>query len=161
MYLYILLSKGWTKSSKKAPRIYKWGENHWTDSPQEFVSVTRNFNKGEQRHMVYEFMRNGSYHASSLELLRLSWQQRTQIAPGIARGHLYLHGRMQRANHTATFKAYSWLFFYSKDFWFWTFNTSDKQSRERRLIFIVLVSCHWKLFTAENVWKWTWRKKQS
>nr|POE80573.1 g-type lectin s-receptor-like serine/threonine-protein kinase lecrk1 [Quercus suber] len=47
--------------------------------------------EGEHRILVYEFMYNGSLSSFLFGVIRPSWQQRTQIALGIARGLMYLH----------------------------------------------------------------------
>ncbi|XP_077227840.1 G-type lectin S-receptor-like serine/threonine-protein kinase LECRK3 [Tasmannia lanceolata] len=48
-------------------------------------------NEGSQRLLVYEFMSNGSLSSFLFGSLRPSWNQRTQIAFGVARGLTYLH----------------------------------------------------------------------
>ncbi|KAK8705880.1 hypothetical protein V6N13_049466 [Hibiscus sabdariffa] len=45
----------------------------------------------EHRLLVYEFMANGSLSSFLFGVLRPSWQQRLQIASGIAKGLTYLH----------------------------------------------------------------------
>ncbi|KAE8691162.1 Brassinosteroid insensitive 1-associated receptor kinase 1 precursor [Hibiscus syriacus] len=45
----------------------------------------------EHRLLVYEFMSNGSLSSFLFGVLRPSWQQRLQIASGIAKGLTYLH----------------------------------------------------------------------
>ncbi|KAL4601324.1 hypothetical protein ACB092_11G264400 [Castanea dentata] len=47
--------------------------------------------EGEHRILVYEFMYNGSLSSFLFGVIRPSWQQRMQIALGIARGLMYLH----------------------------------------------------------------------
>ncbi|EEF50183.1 G-type lectin S-receptor-like serine/threonine-protein kinase LECRK4 [Ricinus communis] len=47
--------------------------------------------EGEGRLLVYEFMQNGSLSSFLFGSPRLNWQQRVQIASGIARGLMYLH----------------------------------------------------------------------
>uniref|UniRef100_A0A2N9I293 Receptor-like serine/threonine-protein kinase n=1 Tax=Fagus sylvatica TaxID=28930 RepID=A0A2N9I293_FAGSY len=47
--------------------------------------------EGEHRLLVYEFMYNGSLSSFLFGVIRPSWQQRIQIASGIARGLMYLH----------------------------------------------------------------------
>ncbi|XWS09800.1 hypothetical protein CRYUN_Cryun39dG0020300 [Craigia yunnanensis] len=47
--------------------------------------------EGEHRLLVYEFMGNGSLSSFLFGVLRPSWQQRLQIASGIAKGLTYLH----------------------------------------------------------------------
>jgi hypothetical protein len=47
--------------------------------------------EGEHRLLVYEFMYNGSLSSFLFGVIRPSWQQRMQIASGIARGLMYLH----------------------------------------------------------------------
>ncbi|KAE8675487.1 Brassinosteroid insensitive 1-associated receptor kinase 1 precursor [Hibiscus syriacus] len=47
--------------------------------------------EGEHRLLVYEFMENGSLSSFLFGVLRPSWQQRLQIASGIAKGLTYLH----------------------------------------------------------------------
>ncbi|XWS11225.1 hypothetical protein CRYUN_Cryun38cG0065800 [Craigia yunnanensis] len=47
--------------------------------------------EGEHKLLVYEFMGNGSLSSFLFGVLRPSWQQRLQIASGIAKGLTYLH----------------------------------------------------------------------
>ncbi|XP_050284396.1 G-type lectin S-receptor-like serine/threonine-protein kinase LECRK1 [Quercus robur] len=47
--------------------------------------------EGEHRILVYEFMYNGTLSSFLFGVIRPSWQQRMQIALGIARGLMYLH----------------------------------------------------------------------
>lgn len=47
--------------------------------------------EGSHRLLVYEFLSNGSLAGFLFGDLRLSWNQRVQIAIGIAKGLLYLH----------------------------------------------------------------------
>ena len=47
--------------------------------------------EGEHRILVYKFMYNGSLSSFLFGVIRPSWQQRMQIALGIARGLMYLH----------------------------------------------------------------------
>ncbi|KAK3000103.1 hypothetical protein RJ639_023317 [Escallonia herrerae] len=47
--------------------------------------------EGAHRMLVYEFMSNGNLAGFLFGELKLSWDQRTQIAIGIARGLFYLH----------------------------------------------------------------------
>ncbi|XP_052479512.1 G-type lectin S-receptor-like serine/threonine-protein kinase LECRK1 [Gossypium raimondii] len=47
--------------------------------------------EAEHRLLVYEFMENGSLSSFLFGILRPSWQQRLQIASGIAKGLTYLH----------------------------------------------------------------------
>ncbi|GMI65457.1 hypothetical protein HRI_000215000 [Hibiscus trionum] len=47
--------------------------------------------EAEHRLLVYEFMENGSLSSFLFGVLRPSWQQRLQIASGIAKGLTYLH----------------------------------------------------------------------
>ncbi|EOY12350.1 Brassinosteroid insensitive 1-associated receptor kinase 1 precursor [Theobroma cacao] len=47
--------------------------------------------EGEHRLLVYEFMQNGSLSSFLFGVLRPRWQQRLQIALGIAKGLTYLH----------------------------------------------------------------------
>ncbi|XP_050216363.1 G-type lectin S-receptor-like serine/threonine-protein kinase LECRK4 [Mercurialis annua] len=47
--------------------------------------------EGDCRLLVYEFMQNGSLSSFLFGSLRLNWQQRVQVALGIARGLMYLH----------------------------------------------------------------------
>ncbi|XP_062083429.1 G-type lectin S-receptor-like serine/threonine-protein kinase LECRK3 [Humulus lupulus] len=47
--------------------------------------------EGEQRLLVYEFMSNGTLAGFLFGDMRPSWNQRIQIAMGVARGLLYLH----------------------------------------------------------------------
>ena len=47
--------------------------------------------EGEHQLLVYEFMYNGSLSSFLFGVIRPSWQQRMQIALGIARGLIYLH----------------------------------------------------------------------
>ncbi|XP_077227851.1 G-type lectin S-receptor-like serine/threonine-protein kinase LECRK3 [Tasmannia lanceolata] len=48
-------------------------------------------NEGSQRLLVYEFMSNGSLSSFLFGRSRPSWNQRTKIAFGVARGLTYLH----------------------------------------------------------------------
>ncbi|KAL5983341.1 hypothetical protein ACLOJK_017425 [Asimina triloba] len=52
--------------------------------------------EGEERLLVYEYMSNGSLASFLFGDWRPSWHQRTQIAYGIARGLVYLHGECGR-----------------------------------------------------------------
>ncbi|KAM3686349.1 hypothetical protein ACJW31_11G192800 [Castanea mollissima] len=47
--------------------------------------------EGEHRILVYEFMHNGTLSSFLFRVIRPSWQQRMQIALGIAKGLMYLH----------------------------------------------------------------------
>lgn len=47
--------------------------------------------EGPHRLLVYEFLNNGSLSSFLFGELKLTWNQRTQVALGIARGLLYLH----------------------------------------------------------------------
>ncbi|KAM4082615.1 hypothetical protein ACJW30_11G188600 [Castanea mollissima] len=47
--------------------------------------------EGEHRILLYEFMHNGTLSSFLFGVIRPSWQQRMQIALGIARGLMYLH----------------------------------------------------------------------
>nr|XP_004228922.2 G-type lectin S-receptor-like serine/threonine-protein kinase LECRK3 [Solanum lycopersicum] len=47
--------------------------------------------EGPHRLLVYEFLNNGSLASFLFGDLKLTWNQRTQVALGIARGLLYLH----------------------------------------------------------------------
>ncbi|KAJ4825818.1 hypothetical protein Tsubulata_015745 [Turnera subulata] len=47
--------------------------------------------EGEHRLLVYEFLSSGSLSSFLFGAMKLSWNQRTEIALGIARGLLYLH----------------------------------------------------------------------
>lgn len=47
--------------------------------------------EGQHRMLVYEFLSNGTLASFLFGDVKLSWNQRTQIAFGIARGLLYLH----------------------------------------------------------------------
>ncbi|KAE8684239.1 Brassinosteroid insensitive 1-associated receptor kinase 1 precursor [Hibiscus syriacus] len=47
--------------------------------------------EAEHRLLVYEFMENGSLSSFLFGVIRPSWQQRLQIASGIAKGLTYLH----------------------------------------------------------------------
>ncbi|KAG4122800.1 hypothetical protein ERO13_D11G289433v2 [Gossypium hirsutum] len=58
---------------------------------KNLVRLTGYCDEAEHRLLVYEFMENGSLSSFLFGILRPSWQQRLQIASGIAKGLTYLH----------------------------------------------------------------------
>ncbi|MBA0735868.1 hypothetical protein Gogos_019671, partial [Gossypium gossypioides] len=58
---------------------------------KNLVHLLGYFNEGQNRLLVYEYMRNGSLAKFLFEISRPNWYERTRIALGIAEGLCYLH----------------------------------------------------------------------
>ncbi|XP_030940642.1 G-type lectin S-receptor-like serine/threonine-protein kinase LECRK1 [Quercus lobata] len=84
---------------KKLDKMIKEGEREFKTEVtvigqthhRNLVRLLGYCDEGEHRILVYEFMYNGSLSSSLFGVIRPSWQQRMQIALGIARGLMYLH----------------------------------------------------------------------
>ncbi|MCD7447138.1 hypothetical protein HAX54_023883 [Datura stramonium] len=84
---------------KKLDRIVQDGEKEF-ETEVNVIGQTHHKNlvrlmgfcdEGPHRLLVYEFLNNGSLASFLFGDLKLTWNQRTQVALGIARGLLYLH----------------------------------------------------------------------
>ncbi|XVE50636.1 hypothetical protein DITRI_Ditri01bG0179500 [Diplodiscus trichospermus] len=86
-------------AAKKLEKFVQEGEREFTTEVKvigqthhkNLVRLLGYCDEGEHRLLVYEFMGNGSLSSFLFGMLRPSWQQRLQIASGIARGLTYLH----------------------------------------------------------------------
>nr|XP_023883923.1 G-type lectin S-receptor-like serine/threonine-protein kinase LECRK1 [Quercus suber] len=84
---------------KKLDKMIKEGEREFKTEVtvigqthhRNLVRLLGYCDEGEHRILVYEFMYNGSLSSFLFGVIRPSWQQRMQIALGIARGLMYLH----------------------------------------------------------------------
>ncbi|XP_030967054.1 G-type lectin S-receptor-like serine/threonine-protein kinase LECRK3 [Quercus lobata] len=84
---------------KKLDKMIKEGEREFKTEVtvigqthhKNLVRLLGYCDEGEHRILVYEFMYNGSLSSFLFGVIRPSWQQRMQIALGIARGLRYLH----------------------------------------------------------------------
>ncbi|KAM4082230.1 hypothetical protein ACJW30_11G155700 [Castanea mollissima] len=84
---------------KKLDKMIKEGEREFKTEVtvigqthhKNLVRLLGYCDEGEHRILVYEFLYNGSLSSFLFGVIRPSWQQRMQIAYGIARGLMYLH----------------------------------------------------------------------
>jgi tRNA A-37 threonylcarbamoyl transferase component Bud32 len=100
VYKGVLVS-GYSKhvAVKKLDKLVREGEREFKTEMtvigqthhKNLVPLLGYCDEGEHRLLVYEFMYNGSLSSFLFGVIRPSWQQRMQIALGIARGIMYLH----------------------------------------------------------------------
>ncbi|KAJ9145801.1 hypothetical protein P3X46_028136 [Hevea brasiliensis] len=84
---------------KKLDKIVEEGEKEFRTEVKvigqthhkNLVQLVGFCDEGQHRLLVYEFLRNGTLANFLFKEAKLSWNQRTQIAFGIARGLAYLH----------------------------------------------------------------------
>uniref|UniRef100_A0A2N9H9K5 non-specific serine/threonine protein kinase n=1 Tax=Fagus sylvatica TaxID=28930 RepID=A0A2N9H9K5_FAGSY len=96
-----VLVSSYTKyvSLKKQDKMVREGEREFKTEVtvigqthhKNLVRLLGYCDEGEHRLLVYEFMYNGSLSSFLFGVIRPSWQQRMQIALGIARGLMYLY----------------------------------------------------------------------
>jgi len=89
-----IVYKGLTQIGSGVPVAIKKVDRFVKESDKEFkteVDVIGFCDEGQHRMLVYEFLSNGALASFLFGDVKLSWNQRTQIAFGIARGLLYLH----------------------------------------------------------------------
>jgi hypothetical protein len=101
VYKGVVIVSGYSKhvAVKRLDKLVREGEREFKTEMtvigqthhKNLVRLLGYCDEGEHRLLVYEFMYNGSLSSFLFGLIRPSWQQRIQIASGIARGLLYLH----------------------------------------------------------------------
>jgi hypothetical protein len=101
VYKGVVMVSGYSKhvAVKRLDKLVREGEREFKTEMtvigqthhKNLVRLLGYCDEGEHRLLVYEFMYNGSLSSFLFGLIRPSWQQRIQIASGIARGLMYLH----------------------------------------------------------------------
>lgn len=98
--------RGYLQDESRTCVAVKRIDNLWPDSEVEFIDLVKAIGQvchknlvrlfgfckeGTERFLVYEFMSNGPLTGFLFRSVRPKWNQRIQVALGIARGLLYLH----------------------------------------------------------------------
>jgi tRNA A-37 threonylcarbamoyl transferase component Bud32 len=101
VYKGVVIISGYSKhvAVKRLDKLVREGEREFKTEMtvigqthhKNLVRLLGYCDEGEHRLLVYEFMYNGSLSSFLFGVIRPSWQQRMQIASGIARGLMYLH----------------------------------------------------------------------
>lgn len=99
VYRGVLKDTGEPVAVKKLDRTFRDSEKEFKAEVnvighihhKNLVRLVGYCDEGLQRLLVYEFMSNGTLAGFLFDEMKPSWNQRTQIAFGVARGLLYLH----------------------------------------------------------------------